>query len=245
MSLAVVERGSGSAIVLIHGSAADHSTWSVQLAGLAGQRRLIAYDRRSERGLSVADHAEDAAAIIEERVDGACPVVGSSFGAVVALELARRRPELVSTLLLCEPPLAPSDYQSAVPPGFGCRYDELEATRSGEDAAEFFLRTVLGDAAFEAMPRSFQQRTRAAHAAIRSDISALARYPVRYDRLAQEVRAQVHLLGGDRSAPFYAETLDSLQTALPGSSRHLLRGAGHMMQVDAHRQFNKLVLAVC
>lgn len=244
MSIEPRLRGQGPSLLLIHGSAADASTWSVQLASLAGAFRMLAYDRRPG-ALSVQDHADDAAELLTTHLEKPCAVVGSSFGAVIALDLARRYPELVKVLVLCEPPLAASDYVSAIPPGFGCRFDDVAARAGGPQAAELFLRTVLGDGAFDAMPRTYQERTRGTFAAIRADMSALARYHVGYDRLAREMSCSVHLAGGDRSAAFYAETLEALQQAIPGSQRHVMRGAGHMMQVDAHRQFGELLRSAC
>jgi pimeloyl-ACP methyl ester carboxylesterase len=53
------------------------------------------------------------------------------------------------------------------------------------------------------------------------------------------------LLGGARSASFYRDTLDSLEMAIPGAQLRVLRGAGHMMHVDAHRQFNAILREGC
>ncbi len=229
---------------MIHGSAADGSTWSVQRAGLTKQLTMLSYDRSSEL-CRVEAQADEAAEIVRSEVPGPCAIVGSSFGAIVALDLARRFPELVSTLILCEPPLAPSDSLAPVPDGFACRFDSLVAREGGEAAAEFFLRCVLGDSSFERMPKTYRHRSMAAWRQIRADMVALGAYRIRYDELRDEVKSPVLLLGGERSADFYRETLDALHWALPGSELRVLRGAGHMMQVDAHRQFNAILCERC
>ena len=229
---------------MIHGSAADHTTWTVQFAGLKDDFCMLAYDRNGGPLYSVEKHADDAAEILHSEVAGPCAVVGSSFGAIVALDLARRYPELVNHLILCEPPLAQSDYLAPVPDGFACRFDDITRRLGGPAASEFFLRCVLGDDAFDRMPKVYRRRSMAAHAQIRADMGALARYRVRYNDLASEPRAKVVLLGGERSAGFYADTLEALQTAIPGSSHRTLLGAGHMMHVDAHRQFAEVLRAL-
>ena len=213
---------------------------------------LLSYDRVGTPGTprpdaacyTVERHADDAAEILRSRGLSSAAVVGSSFGAVVALDLARRYPILVKTLVICEPPLAESDSLAAVPDGFACRFDALTATQGGPAAAEYFLRSVLGDAAFEHMPSTYQSRSKQAWQQIRSDMSALSRYRVRYDDLAEEIRCPVLLLSGTRSAAFFRDTLDSLHMAIPGSELRVLAGAGHMMQVDAHRQFNEAIRSV-
>src|SRR3954463_14370391 len=92
-------------MVMIHGSAADHTTWSIQLAGsLRESFTLIAYDRRIDAG-SVEEHADDARA----KLDRPALVIGSSFGAVVALALVRRYPAVCAGAILIEPPLPPGD----------------------------------------------------------------------------------------------------------------------------------------
>lgn len=236
-----MHKGSGKPLLLIHGSAADHSTWTVQLSSLAADFAMLAIDRDPSMGHSVQDHADDAAELLASEVAGPCAVVGSSFGGVVALDLARRYPQLVSHLFICEPPLASSDWSPPVPTGFACRFDSLAARESGEAAAEFFLRGVLGDESFERMPLSYRRNSMSAWRQIRADMLALAAYRIRYADLAQEVRCPVILLGGERSASFYRDTLESLEMAIPGAELIVLRGAGHMMQVDAHRQFAEVL----
>jgi len=237
-------------VLLIHGSAADHSTWTIQLASsLREHLALIAYDRRGTGASAAADpdgdatvelHADDAAAIAAE--GGPVIAVGSSFGAVIALDLARRYPARVRGLILCEPPMAPSDDAPTAPDGFHERFDQLVAEQGGEAAAEFFLRSVLGDAAFDRMPRAFQARSKALWRAIRADSRALDAYRPRYRELGA-VAMPTLLFGGERSAPYFRPTLQALQAALPAARLEVLAGAGHMMHADAARTFNARIAA--
>jgi pimeloyl-ACP methyl ester carboxylesterase len=229
----------GPPVVLIHGSAADHTTWTIQLASSLRDRfALIAYDRRDDV-ITVEEHADDAAGLVADR-----PViaVGSSFGAVIALDLARRYPDRVSGLVLCEPPLAASDAAPAAPEGFHARFDQIVATEGGEAAAEFFLRAVLGDATYDRMPRAFQDRSKALWRAIRADSRALDAYRPRYAELA-DVTVPALLLGGDRSAPYFRPTLEALRDALGAARLETLAGAGHMMHAEAARTFNARIAA--
>lgn len=50
-------------------------------------------------------HTQDAAALLERLNAGPATVVGWSSGGIVALDLAVRRPDLVASLVLEEPPL--------------------------------------------------------------------------------------------------------------------------------------------
>jgi pimeloyl-ACP methyl ester carboxylesterase len=230
----VVRAGSGPRILLVHGSAADHTTWSIQLTH-PGAFELVAYDRSD--AASVEDAAREAATYIETRA----VVVGSSYGAVVALELLRSRPELVAGALLIEPPMAADDSTSPAPVAFLAEFDRRAAAQGGPAAAEFFLRTVLGDATFERMPRAFQQRATSKWAEILADSAALIAYRPRYAELAR-IAAPVLLVGGDKSPPYFAQTLDALERALPNVSRAQVP-AGHMLHAEAPRKFGELLTA--
>ncbi len=249
------EVGQGPTLVFVHGSAADHTTWSIQLhptSPLASRYRLVAYDRRGPHGApldtapgpaTIEDHAADLAELCAALDVGPVVAVGSSFGAVVVLELARRFPAWLRGAILCEPPLAASDDAPPIPREFLDRFDALAAT-DGPAAGEFFLRTVLGDASYERMPRMYQVRAKALWRAIRSDCGALGAYRVRYRQLAA-IATPMLLVGGDRSAAYFRPTLDALGAALGDARQETLAGAGHMMQADAHRGFASLVAGFC
>lgn len=237
--LHVVRAGHGPRILLIHGSAADHTTWSIQLASPLRERfTLIAYDRRGDAA-TVEDHAADAADLL---ADGRALVVGSSFGSVVALELVRTRPELCAGAVLIEPPMAAADDLAAAPHAFLDELDRRATEQGGPAAGELFLRTVLGDAAFERMPRTYQERAKQKWAEIRADSAALLAYRPRYAELAA-VDVPVLLVGGDRSAPYFRPTLDALAAALPRARLAIVAGAGHMLHAEVPRRFAELLTA--
>lgn len=237
--LTVTERGSGPPILLVHGSAADSSTWTIQMATLARTHRLIAYDRRG--GVtSVAEHAADAQRVLDDVGIEAAHVCGSSFGAVVALELARTAKHRVAGLILCEPPMACGDTVPPVPNGFGCMFDRVVAERGGPAAGELFLRLVLSEPVLQNMPAAFRERACAKWQQIREDSLALAAYRPRYDELCS-LDLPVLLVCGERSSPYYADTLDTLALHLPDARLSIIAGAGHMMHAESPRLFNAAV----
>jgi pimeloyl-ACP methyl ester carboxylesterase len=228
-------------MLLIHGSAADHTTWSIQLASPLRERfTLIAYDRHADAP-TVEVHADDAAALLAES-PGPALVVGSSFGAVIALDVIRRYGDRCAGAVLIEPPMAPTDAGPATPLEFLADFDRRAAEQGGPAAAELFLRMVLGDATYERMPRAYQDRSKAKCAEIRADSAALIAYRPRYAELAS-VTTPVLLLTGARSAPYFRPTIDALFAALPDARLEVVPGAGHMLQAEAHRRFGGLITA--
>ena len=147
VALAYEVTGEGAAVVLVHGMAADRTAWPQPLAGA----RAIAYDRRgygdSEAPepyarTTVAEQAEDLAALLRAADAAPAVAVGADFGALVVLDVLKRHAGLVRAAVLIDPPvfqLVPS----ALEPLAAERLMLEEALRAGgrEGAVEAWLAT--------------------------------------------------------------------------------------------------------
>lgn len=131
--------GEGDPLVLIHGGRTDHTTWSRVVPPLTESFHVIRYDRRghsrSERGAAHPTrrrHEDDLAAIVERLDCAPTPLAGTSYGAVIALGLAGRRPDLVRSVVAHEPPALALVQMPDVEARFDSVRDEILA---GEPAA--------------------------------------------------------------------------------------------------------------
>ena len=97
----------------MHGSLSDGGYWHGQLPAFAEAGfRAVAYSRRynppnenpARVGYSAVVDADDLALLITQLKLGPVHVVGHSYGALTALFLATRHPELVRSLVLAEAP---------------------------------------------------------------------------------------------------------------------------------------------
>ena len=110
VELTYEERGTGNALVLIHGTGEQIELWGRGLDELPRSHRVIAYDRRGygrSRHRPVRDyrrHVADAIEVLERLGDGPAMLVGHSSGASIALVVAGERPDLVRGVVLLEPP---------------------------------------------------------------------------------------------------------------------------------------------
>jgi pimeloyl-ACP methyl ester carboxylesterase len=144
------ENSEGPPILLIPPSGATASTWGALPADLAGAGRVIAYDRRGytrsggEVVRSAAEHARDAAALLEALEARPAVAVGTSAGATIALDLAVRRPDLVRAVVVHEAAWRALRH----PAGSGlvtlARMQWLAWRGRYPDAAETLLRWVYG-----------------------------------------------------------------------------------------------------
>jgi pimeloyl-ACP methyl ester carboxylesterase len=124
-NLAYKDLGEGQPLVLIHANISDIRSWDPVAPHLAKNFRVITYSRRyawpnDEIQDNVADpwqdHADDLEAMIEKLDIAPAHLMGNSTGATVALLLAKKRPDLVKSLILEEPPLISLFLPTTPPP---------------------------------------------------------------------------------------------------------------------------------
>lgn len=112
ITLHYMELGKGVPVVFVHGSLSDAGYWAGEVGEFAKRYRAIAYSRRynypnsnpARAGYSAVVDAQDLAAFIGALHLGKVVVIGHSYGALAALFLAAKHPELVCALVLAEPP---------------------------------------------------------------------------------------------------------------------------------------------
>ena len=114
IELAWRERGEGTPVLLIHETAASADVWEPVAEAISGRARAISYARRGwgssgapddYRRTTVEEQSEDAAALIEAIDAGPVLACGAGAGAVLALDLLLRRHDLISGVVLIEPPV--------------------------------------------------------------------------------------------------------------------------------------------
>ncbi|MCG6663918.1 alpha/beta fold hydrolase, partial [Halomonas kenyensis] len=106
-TLCIEAWGSGTPVLLIHGSlATGQEEWEAQQPLAEEGYRLLALDRRGYGQSPAAkgeDFLQDADDVVELKGDGV-HLVGHSYGGMAAMFAAARRPEATLSLALFEPP---------------------------------------------------------------------------------------------------------------------------------------------
>jgi pimeloyl-ACP methyl ester carboxylesterase len=132
------DRGQGDPLVLLHGGLTDSRDFAGNLDALATRFRLLMPERRGhghtadvDGPLTIEVMAQDTIAFLEEVVGGSAPLAGYSAGAVVALWVAVRRPDLVERLVLISGAYHPGGMilrptaDATPPPPLVARYAEV------------------------------------------------------------------------------------------------------------------------
>ncbi len=250
--LHVDRRGSGDPLLLIPGLAATSGFWGEPfLAALAGDLDVIAFDHRGIGGssasagpFSIADLADDAAALLDALGIASAHVAGTSMGGMIAQELALRHPARVRTLsLICTYAGGPGSVitDRAV---FG-RY--LDAIRSGdvEQVAQTGFAINVGPAARErkGMYRTYRSLAFAGPAP-RAVVVEQARATATHDASGRlgALRVPTTIIHGDQDQMLDVANARQIAQLIPHARLELLPGAGHVLWLEQPELTARLIV---
>lgn len=236
------ERGVGTPVLGIHGTPSSSALWSAAAEVLATQARGIVYDRRgfgrSHRPdpfltSDLDDQVADAAGLLRALDAAPAVVVGRSTGGLVALELARQHPNLVTALVLLEPALlsAHPDAQAAAD---RLRAALLDVARTDPSrASEVVVRDALGDDVWEGMPQDIRavlaDGAPAVLAEVRGSGLDLSARPLTLGAEELGAIAQPTLVvRGEDSPAWLHRVCEQLVAALPDAEEAVVPG-GHLV----------------
>ena len=246
----VEQTGSGDPLVLIHGSWGSTARWALIVDGLARSFRVVNYDRRGHgRSESSAvpatriDQEDDVAGLIETLGIGPAHFVGSSFGGLMSLSLASRRPDLVRSVSAHEPPipaLAPDDPDVAATLGLFDEYVALIHAGEREPAARGFVENLaIGHGAWQMLPDEVKQQMVRHADTFAGEMSDPDWTKVDFDG----IRCPVLLTRGDSSPAWFTPLMDELAAAMPDAEATTIAGAGHVPHVTHPDEYVELVSA--
>jgi pimeloyl-ACP methyl ester carboxylesterase len=225
-------------LLLVHGSVVNAElTWSAQKP-LAQLFEIVAPNRRGFPPGPGVEHVDsaDEAVWLEQFLARGTHVVGHSYGGLIALLAAARRPEAVRSLTVIEPPAF--GVARGVP-----AVDELVARiaehwTSGPSEPAEFLRGFLRLVGSSVPPGNFTpELLQGARTLMVERNPAEAVIPL--DELAAAPFPKL-VVSGSHSAAFEA-VCDALEERL-GAERAILPGAGHSVQRSGE-PFNELLAA--
>lgn len=249
-----VEMGSGAPVVFVHGSLSDYEYWSGQIGPFSKHYRDIAYSRRydfpntnpARSNYSAATDADDLARLIEVLKLGKAVLIGHSYGALVALFLAVKRPDLVRALVLAEPP-AVNLLQHASGNGEEsgkAMFEDIQirmvtpvrrAFLQGkpETGVATFIDYVLEDPqAWSKMPQSSRNETLRDINEWQVMMTTGTLFPELAPEKLNGIRAPALLLCGAKTYPFLRVISSELGRLLPNAETIVLPNAGHQMWIQ-------------
>jgi len=237
-------RGAGESVLLIDMLIADCFVPLLPEPALAHDYQLIRYHKRGWVGsthtappVSIAEHAADAAALLEHLGVRRAHIAGHSSGASIGAQLALDHLDKVHTLTLLEPTLLSlplgSAFLEAVGPVF-------EAYGNGDHSGAFAMfvaaasgldweacRALLEDR----IPGVVTQSINDADTFFAVELPALTEWTFGPEQAAAIRRPVLSVIGAE-TQPLWVEIAEFLRSSLPQIEECTIDGAGHLLQIQ-------------
>ena len=245
------EEGRGTPVVFVHGSLGDYGYWKDQVEAFSSGYRAIAYSRRynypntnpARPDYSAVTDADDLAALIEKLHLGKVYIVGHSYGALSALFLAVRHPELIRAMVLAEPPAVSllNDLPGTEAQTGKAMYADIQrrmvvpmqaAFAKGDTAAGVgvFIDYVFNN------PQAWANFSESDRADTLRDahewdvmMTSGTLFPYIDPAAIRRIRIPVLIMSGGKSYPFLALIDRELNRLIPGSRNVVFPDDGHQM----------------
>lgn len=238
--------GSGEAVVLAHAIGCDHRMWEDLRPRLAADYRVIAFDARGHgrtpaapRPYSLADLADDVAAVLESVGIAKAHWVGLSMGGMVGQAFALRHPARLDRLVLA------NTTSSYGPEGRAMWQARAKLVQEGGLAA---IRDMVASRYFS---EEFRARNPAAVEKVMSRFmetstegylgccDAIANLD--YSQDLARVRAKTLVIAGGADAGTPPAMSEAIAARIPGARMAVIPGAAHLSAVEKPAQFAQLV----
>lgn len=211
-------------VALVHG-AMDRSAGLLKLARhLDSTHRVLRYDRRGygrsaphPGPFGMLAQVADLVALLDGR---RAVVVGHSYGGNVALAAAAQHPDLVVAAAIYETPLSWEPWW----PGTTAGANALATQGTSADAAERFMRRLIGDERWEALPARTRETRRREGAAMVGELSDLRQHR---PWSAEQLQLPVVAAFGSRGAPHHRRGMEHVAATVAGARLVELDGCGH------------------
>ncbi|WP_129668573.1 alpha/beta fold hydrolase [Phytoactinopolyspora endophytica] len=250
LDIAYERVGGGPPLVFVHGAAEDSRVWRPQLAALADEFTVVAWDepgagRSSDvpADFGLADYAGCLAALIEALALGPAHVAGLSWGGTVAQELYRHHPELVATLIFID---TYAGWKGSLPE------DEVRARLAGArqmlaaPADEFdpaFSGLFAGDPPAEFVPLLAEIAIAVRPASLRAQLMVMAEADQR--DLLPQIAVPTLLIWGELDVRSPLSVARQFERAIPDTQLVVIPGSGHISNLEQPEQFNRTVREFC
>lgn len=242
--------GQGPPLVFVHGAAEDGRIWQPQLAGLVDEFTVVAWDEPGAgqssdlpEGFGLAGFADGLAALVEALGVGPAHIAGLSWGGTVVLELYRRHPALVATLIMID---TYAGWKGSLPA------DEVEARVAGAGQMlaaprQHFDPTLpglfAGEPPEEFVPLLADIATDVRPATLGRELAIMAETDLSH--LLPQVSVPTLLIWGQSDARSPLTVARQFEEAIPDTQLVVIEGAGHLSNLERPERVNDAVRQFC
>jgi pimeloyl-ACP methyl ester carboxylesterase len=237
-------------VVAVHGSM-DRGTSFARVRLALADLHFVTYDRRGYHrsrqaaflGQDFDGHVLDLFEVLETvgAAEGSLVLLGHSFGGDIVLAAAEQKPASFTGIVAFEPPLTWRPWWPSAQPG-----SWMDSPDPG-DAAEAFIRRMIGDERFERLPLRTREDRRKEAPALLAELRSLrskglpgTEPPFRPDRISVPV-----VIGrGSRTNAHQLRGTSELAGEIPGAVLWEIPGAAHGAHLTHPRELAAMVRRV-
>jgi pimeloyl-ACP methyl ester carboxylesterase len=243
------EVGEGPLVVLVHGAMDRASSMLRVRRALEGEFRVLRYDRRGyARSLELGpatsfdQQVDDLATLVGSRV---AVLAGHSLGGVICLALAERSPAQVGAVVAYEAPMMWEPWWPAGTAGATALATTVGRDGDGTDgdpgdAAEAFMRRMLGDARWSRLPAHVRAERRAEGPTLLAELRTV-HYPAPAPYRPEGVTVPVVAAFGSKTQPQHRRAAEELARRAPRGVLEVIDGADHGAHLTHPAAFADLV----
>ncbi len=241
--------GSGPPVVLLHGLAEDHRSWSRIQTDLFDWT-TYAVDLR---GHGATTSGEGEGSLVQlghdligflEQVTGPAAVVGFSLGGTIVLWATAERPDLVVHPIA----VATSSVVGRAAVGYYAgRIAQLNAGNHDEFAAGLRADTanaVVSDVGFDALIAQRLEAVGSGAGFLNAATAMIRLHDTPLTPRLAEIELHVDVIGAERDKFCPRKAADIMLAALPDATYHEIANAGHLIAVDQPRAFASMLAGI-
>lgn len=235
------EVGSGAPVIFLHCSSASHKMWLSVAEHLDKKFKIYAPDFYGYGDSApFASYSSDqvlldlgAVIALLDKINKKAHIIGHSYGACIALESARRKPEQIASLTLIEPTsfhlLKDSRFQKSWQEAqrFTSRIRQRVQKKKFRSATRVYMKYWIGPIRWFLMPNKAKQSTRSTIEKVAAECIGIDAFNAHIDTLSK-IKAPTTLVYGSTTRQTIKDIINLLSETLPHNHTVVLKGAGHL-----------------
>lgn len=248
VTLAVVDRGQGPPLVLLHGFPLSHLMWQAQIEYFSRSFRVIAPDLRGFGAsqvvpgkASMEQMADDVRELLQTlRIDEPVVLAGLSMGGYVAFQFWRKYPHRLRALVLCDTRSVPDSPEAAE--GRLKTAEKIRELGNTGPLVETMTPKLFAPQTLRDQPALVEEQRQVIwHTTPNGAAAALLGMAARPDATDYLVRMALPALVvvGEHDAIASVDEMRQIAQAIAGSEFAIISGAGHMSPLENPAEFNQ------
>lgn len=235
--------GEGNPILFIHGFGLDSRMWDPQVKELTKNHKVITYDLRGFGNSSVPrdkySHIDDLNTLLEHLGVSRVSLVGHSFGGEIALSYTLKYPDKINKLFLIASSLSGYPFENIL-------WEELMELGKKGDVNEVRKRLLNHDI-FNSLNDKPEVKSKVKN--ILEDYSCWhflnkdLRKVEESDSMSRldQMDVPVSIIVGEDDVKAQREIAEILDQRLPKSELHIIKNAGHMVNLEEPERVNSII----